>query len=238
MGGTQQRPDSTGPAGAWDKVLQSNRAGAATNAEDFTQEFMSQLMGNTAANLPPPLVSNNVNGQRQHLQNNNSNQLNYQQEPGVRISTPTKQVSDVCVCCVFLFIYQAPSSVYTHSPSPYPQSYPTKPTIHAPTMSKLQTRENPNSSRFLTSCFLTLARPKARQIKCKVVSTKLAMVINITCILSSLIPIICWTESHILRLRWLPIIQHQHQRSLWWCSTILHNRCTPRYVRTRTSWTS
>ena len=143
-------------------------------------------MGNTAANLPPPLVSNNVNGQRQHLQNNNSNQLNYQQEPGVRISTPTKQVSDVCVCCVFLFIYQAPSSVYTHSPSPYPQSYPTKPTIHAPTMSKLQTRENPNSSRFLTSCFLTLARPKARQIKCRVVSTKLAMVINITCILSSL----------------------------------------------------
>ena len=183
VGGAQPRPDNTGNGGAWDQVLQSNRAGAATNAEDFTQEFMSQLMGNTAANLPPALVSNTVNGPPQHLQNNNLNQLNCQQDQAVRISTPTKQVSkkewrqaetsgifDVCVCCVVLFIYQVPFSVYT--PSPYPQSYPTKPAIYAPAMSKLQTRKNPNSERFLTTCFLTLARPKARQIKCKVVSRR------------------------------------------------------------------
>ena len=47
-------------AGDWDRVLQSNRAGAADNAEDFTKEFMSQLMGNSAANLPQPIRNNTV----------------------------------------------------------------------------------------------------------------------------------------------------------------------------------
>ena len=128
VGGAQPRPDNTGNGGAWDQVLQSNRAGAATNAEDFTQEFMSQLMGNTAANLPPALVSNNVNGPPQHLQNNNHNQLNCQQDQAVRISTPTKQVSKksgdrlkpleslmfVCVvlCCV---VYLSGSLLCIHS---------------------------------------------------------------------------------------------------------------------------
>ena len=134
VGGAQPRPDNTGNGGAWDQVLQSNRAGAATNAEDFTQEFMSQLMGNTAANLPPALVSNNVNGPPQHLQNNNLNQLNCQQDQAVRISTPTKQVSKksgdrlkpleslmfVCVvlCCLFIrfpSLYTLP--LPTHNPT-------------------------------------------------------------------------------------------------------------------------
>ena len=110
-------------AGDWDKVLHSNRAGAATNAEDFTQEFMSQLRGNTAANLPPAMVNNKVNGQpSQHLQNNNINQVNSHQDQGVRLSTPTQQVSrewrlsevcDVCVCCVLSCLFIRLLPLYT-----------------------------------------------------------------------------------------------------------------------------
>ena len=31
------------PQGSWDKILNSDKAGAATNAEDFTKQFMSQM---------------------------------------------------------------------------------------------------------------------------------------------------------------------------------------------------
>ena len=39
----------------WSGVLEANRAGAADNAEDFTRQFMSQLAGETASNLPPQM---------------------------------------------------------------------------------------------------------------------------------------------------------------------------------------
>ena len=60
-----------GGAGDWDTVLQSDRAGAADNAEDFTREFMSQLMGNTGANIPPP-AANNKTPLREGFKNSSS----------------------------------------------------------------------------------------------------------------------------------------------------------------------
>ena len=43
-------------SGDWTKVLDANRAGAAMDAESFTQEFMSQLTGANSSNLPPQLL--------------------------------------------------------------------------------------------------------------------------------------------------------------------------------------
>ena len=90
VSGNQAGAGAGAGAGEWNNVLQSNRAGAATNAEDFTQEFMSQLKGQTASNLPPPLLANHGNGQPNL---SNGRQLNGQQNQPVRISTPTKNVS-------------------------------------------------------------------------------------------------------------------------------------------------
>ena len=45
-------PTGAGGSGDWSGVLDANRAGAADNAEDFTKQFMSQLKGETAGNLP------------------------------------------------------------------------------------------------------------------------------------------------------------------------------------------
>lgn len=39
----------------WGNLLEANSAGMAGSAEEFTKQFMSQLTGNTAGNLPPPL---------------------------------------------------------------------------------------------------------------------------------------------------------------------------------------
>ena len=39
----------------WGRLLDANSAGTAESAEEFTKQFMSQLTGNTAGNLPPPL---------------------------------------------------------------------------------------------------------------------------------------------------------------------------------------
>ena len=39
----------------WGNLLDANSAGMAGSAEEFTKQFMSQLTGNTAGNLPPPL---------------------------------------------------------------------------------------------------------------------------------------------------------------------------------------
>ena len=68
-----------GGAGDWDTVLQSDRAGAADNAEDFTREFMSQLMGNTGANIPPPAA------------NNKTPLMNRQSGPAVQTPVMTRQ---------------------------------------------------------------------------------------------------------------------------------------------------
>ena len=74
-----------GGAGDWDTVLQSDRAGAADNAEDFTREFMSQLMGNTGANTANTQnMTDNVTAPAQHS--------NGYQQQAVTMSTPTKQV--------------------------------------------------------------------------------------------------------------------------------------------------
>ena len=75
-------------AGDWDRVLQSNKAGAAHNAEDFTQEFMNQLRGGSP--LPPPPLQVNHNGNGQNIQTH----LTHKQRSPVRMSTPTKQVSE------------------------------------------------------------------------------------------------------------------------------------------------
>ena len=74
LGGTQQAD--------WDTVLQADKAGAAGNAQDFTQEFMSQLRGKSTSNIPPAMLGNNVNN-GQNTQNNH-----HQQDPAVRMSTP------------------------------------------------------------------------------------------------------------------------------------------------------
>ena len=50
-----QKPIQPPAAGDWTGVLDSNRAGAADNAEDFTKQFMSQLTGETPGNLPPQM---------------------------------------------------------------------------------------------------------------------------------------------------------------------------------------
>ena len=39
----------------WGNLLDANSAGMAGSAEEFTKQFMNQLTGNTAGNLPPPL---------------------------------------------------------------------------------------------------------------------------------------------------------------------------------------
>lgn len=77
----------------WTKVLDLNRAGAAMDAETFTQEFMSQLMGANVNNLPPPVVEH---GLQHELQQQHQPQQQQQHQPqqqlqqnGVRISTPT-----------------------------------------------------------------------------------------------------------------------------------------------------
>ncbi len=38
--------------GQWKQVLDSDKAGAATNAEDFTKQFMSQMYGGGAGQQP------------------------------------------------------------------------------------------------------------------------------------------------------------------------------------------
>ena len=43
--------------GEWSGVLDANRAGMADNAEEFTKQFMSQLTGETAGNLPPQMYA-------------------------------------------------------------------------------------------------------------------------------------------------------------------------------------
>ena len=54
----QQKPGGVAGEGSgdWSKVLDANRAGAAMDAEAFTQEFMSQLTGANTNNLPPQLL--------------------------------------------------------------------------------------------------------------------------------------------------------------------------------------
>ena len=81
-------------AGDWNKVLDANKAGAAMNAETFTQEFMQQLMGQTASNLPPPLLSEtavNSNYQQPPPQQQQQQQQQQQVENGGRMSTPTQK---------------------------------------------------------------------------------------------------------------------------------------------------
>ena len=71
----------------WSGVLEANRAGAADNAEEFTRQFMSQLAGDTASNLPPQMIPNpRVNGQAHQTQTNSV-------QNHTRISTPTQQMT-------------------------------------------------------------------------------------------------------------------------------------------------
>ena len=88
VGGGGPGPVNNAGGGEWSKVLDANRAGAAMNAESFTQEFMSQLMGSTASNLPPPLLSDTVVNSNQQQQ---QNQQPMPQENGVRMATPTQK---------------------------------------------------------------------------------------------------------------------------------------------------
>ena len=55
-----QKPTQPGAGGAWNGVLDANRAGAADNAEDFTKQFMSQLTGETPGNLPPQMLAKHI----------------------------------------------------------------------------------------------------------------------------------------------------------------------------------
>jgi len=79
-----------GPAGPgydkWGRLLDANSAGTAESAEEFTKQFMSQLTGNTAGNLPPPLLNGTVvptNSVPEPVET-----VQYHQQ---RVSTPTKQ---------------------------------------------------------------------------------------------------------------------------------------------------
>ena len=57
-------------SGDWTKVLDANRAGAAMDAESFTQEFMSQLTGANTNNLPPQLPdTKKMNGVQHQAEN-------------------------------------------------------------------------------------------------------------------------------------------------------------------------
>lgn len=82
-----QKPIQPPAAGDWTGVLDSNRAGAADNAEDFTKQFMSQLTGETPGNLPPQIIASpKVNGQIHPTQTNNI-------QNNSRIATPTQQMT-------------------------------------------------------------------------------------------------------------------------------------------------
>jgi len=82
-----QKPTQPGAGGAWNGVLDANRAGAADNAEDFTKQFMSQLTGETPGNLPPQIITApKVNGQTHQAPANNIQNHS-------RIATPTQQMS-------------------------------------------------------------------------------------------------------------------------------------------------
>ena len=52
---TMQHSNSGPGYDKWGRLLDANSAGTAESAEEFTKQFMSQLTGNTAGNLPPPL---------------------------------------------------------------------------------------------------------------------------------------------------------------------------------------
>jgi len=92
MGGMGKQSGPAGPgADKWGHLLEANSAGQADSAEEFTRQFMSQLTGESASNLPPPLLNGTVvnGGSNQHPANDVSH-TNPQYE---RIVTPTKQVA-------------------------------------------------------------------------------------------------------------------------------------------------
>ena len=46
----QQNPPQQQQQQNWDKILSNDKAGIATNAEDFTKQFMGQMYGNNGTN--------------------------------------------------------------------------------------------------------------------------------------------------------------------------------------------
>jgi len=92
MGGMGKQSGPAGPgADKWGHLLEANTAGQADSAEEFTRQFMSQLTGESASNLPPPLLNGTVvnGGSNQHP----ANDVSYTTPQYERIVTPTKQVA-------------------------------------------------------------------------------------------------------------------------------------------------
>jgi len=88
MSGNGPAPTVTPPKN-WSKVLDANNAGVADSAEEFTKQFMSQLKGDTAANLPAPM------NQAPKLNGQNFNGQSMAQPTSMhhsRTATPTRQV--------------------------------------------------------------------------------------------------------------------------------------------------
>ena len=120
-------PAGAGQAGAgagdWSKVLDANRAGAAMDADAFTKEFMSQLTGQTAANLPPP-VHMNGNGQQQQQQQLPQQQPQY--ETTARVLTPPNQQQQVTQPNVSPAARNAMNAKQYNSPQPLYSQVPTE----------------------------------------------------------------------------------------------------------------
>merc|ERR1719341_2776291 len=83
--GTPQGPAGPG-SDKWGNLLDANSAGMAGSAEEFTKQFMSQLTGNTAGNLPPPLLNGTVVPTGSGVPE--PTEVQYHQQ---RVATPTKQ---------------------------------------------------------------------------------------------------------------------------------------------------
>ena len=79
----QQAPKQTAqPNNEWGKVLDSNVAGAASNAEDFTKQFMQDMFGgssNGASQAPPPQPKPILKQQPQAAVSNSFQQSSMQQ---------------------------------------------------------------------------------------------------------------------------------------------------------------
>ena len=57
----QQNPPQQQQQQNWDKILSNDKAGIATNAEDFTKQFMGQMYGNNGTNHSSKILRNPQN---------------------------------------------------------------------------------------------------------------------------------------------------------------------------------
>ena len=57
----QQNPPQQQQQQNWDKILSNDKAGIATNAEDFTKQFMGQMYGNNGTNHSSKFSRNHQN---------------------------------------------------------------------------------------------------------------------------------------------------------------------------------